>query len=500
MSDSKEIIKKVMSDEKLLNSRAFTERVYRDEPIIRTAAQLKTSRFPAKINLMKAIAFSQEAYWKTSAWLFYKQGKFMEEFEDDFPMCADFVKYYPSYRDLTNEQLRSYFTWRTWIRSGVFPKAPLPFVFMYIYELINCVGNDEPLKCFEQLKSFCNRYKSIDDTFSRYTDIWLKDMVVYYGLPAECADDLGDIKYDKALLKLIHWEEHSEEELFDAICELSAYQLKKSRFYAAYPDDIRTVLVRSFVSLSEFFRDKRKKSLCDKLFGNIVECSYNMFASAIFYDKEPLRNCDYTMNEIHSFVCQNGKWKCRKYYGNRNRNGKLGEFVKAVDSLMREKEDFRYKLSYTDISKTTVKIIQAEIDHLYEEKKRKEAARIEIDLSKLSSIRAAADSTREKLIVDEDTEEETVQEQPKKTEAPAANTADELPIDSGEICFMRALLYGGNISEAAKSCGRMVSILADSINDKLFDLFSDTVIDFSAGEPALIEDYTDELRQMIPKE
>ena len=44
----------------------------------------------------------------------------------------------------------------------------------------------------------------------------------------------------------------------------------------------------------------------------------------------------------------------------------------------------------------------------------------------------------------------------------------------------------------------MVSILADSINEKLFDLFGDTVIDFSADSPELIEDYTDELREMFP--
>ena len=64
--------------------------------------------------------------------------------------------------------------------------------------------------------------------------------------------------------------------------------------------------------------------------------------------------------------------------------------------------------------------------------------------------------------------------------------------------FIRALLYGGDTESAAKSCGKMPSILADSINEKLFDTFGDTVIDFSSDTPELIEDYTDELRQMIP--
>ena len=84
MSDTKEILHQILNDEKLLNSRAFRDRVYKDEPIIRTAAQLKKSVTPSRIKEMKGIAFTPEAYWKTSAWLFYTQGKLMEDYEDDF--------------------------------------------------------------------------------------------------------------------------------------------------------------------------------------------------------------------------------------------------------------------------------------------------------------------------------------------------------------------------------------------------------------------------------
>ena len=45
----------------------------------------------------------------------------------------------------------------------------------------------------------------------------------------------------------------------------------------------------------------------------------------------------------------------------------------------------------------------------------------------------------------------------------------------------------------------MISILADSINEKLFDNFGDTVIDFFDDEPIVIEDYTEELKNMFPE-
>ena len=64
---------------------------------------------------------------------------------------------------------------------------------------------------------------------------------------------------------------------------------------------------------------------------------------------------------------------------------------------------------------------------------------------------------------------------------------------------MQALLYGRDYKKAASEHGKMVSILADSINEKLFDSFGDTVIEFSGDTPVIIEDYSDELKTMICK-
>lgn len=446
------------------------------------------------------MVFTPEARWKTSAWLFYKQGKFMEDYEDDFPCPEDFIKYYPTYRDLTTQQLRGYFSWRTRVRRSAIEKAPLPFVFMYVYELLSGIGASSPDECFEKLQSFCKAYSEIDKRILKYTDTWSADFIAYYGLDSSLAIDLKDIQYDSYLLTLIHWEEQSDDKIFEAISALSAYPPEKSLFYAAEEEDFRTVLVRSFISLSEYFRKKRKQSLCENLFGKIVECTYSMFSDAVFYDRLSKEDREYSFNEIHSYSCRGGNWYCRKYYGNRGRNGKLGAFVKAVDSIMREHYKYRYKISYSDVSKTAVKMIEAEILRLSEEKRRAKALRIEIDISKLSEIRRSSDSIRERLLVD-DEEAEKLPETP--AEAPAAEPVTEAspdtPLSHNEYLFMQALLYGGDAQNIAKKAGTMISILADSVNDKLFDMFGDTVIDFAGELPVLIEDYTDELKTMFPE-
>lgn len=498
MSDVNNIIDNIISDKKLLKSSAFRDKVYSDEPIIRTAAQLIKPKTPPEIKEMKDIAFSQAAYWKTSAWLFYTQGKFMESYTDSYSYNEDFIKYYPCYRELTVDQLRGYFTWRTQVRSGNTIKAPMPFVFIYIYELLNCIGAETPEECFNLLRDFCRDYKDIDDTISRYVDNWLIDFIVYNELDTNLAKDIPEVRYEDSMLTLMHWKDHNENEIFSAVSSLSTYQPERSLFFISYQDDFKNITVRCIVKLSEFFAEKRKSSLFSRLFGNISEYSHNMFSSAIFYDRQPLRNCEYKLNELHTYSCKNGRWSCFKISGSRSRNGRLGSIVKAIDSLLRDYNNFKHKITFDGVSKSAVKVIQTEIELYYAEKRRKEDVKIEIDLSKLGSIRKASDMTREKLLIDNENETEdaiTILAETSETE-----TISDLPLDKDETKFMIAMLYNGDPAEAARESGKMLSILADSINEKLFDSFGDTVIDFSDDLPVLIEDYTDELKTMIPKE
>ena len=46
----------------------------------------------------------------------------------------------------------------------------------------------------------------------------------------------------------------------------------------------------------------------------------------------------------------------------------------------------------------------------------------------------------------------------------------------------------------------MLSVLADAINDKYFDEFGDTVIDFDGEMPFVIEDYQEDLRGLLENE
>ena len=165
MADVHKLIDTILSDPRLTNSRAFSGKMYEDEPILRTGSQMK-NYLPQRYRDMKALArpvhdgFEYRRPSETE--LFIMQARFMEEWEDDFPFSGSFERYYPTYSMMNDSQLRGYFSWRTLVRNGQVKKTCLSFAFVYIYELINCVGASTPKECFDLLYNFWVKYRELD--------------------------------------------------------------------------------------------------------------------------------------------------------------------------------------------------------------------------------------------------------------------------------------------------------------------------------------------------
>ena len=508
MADVNDIITLVLDDEKLKNSSSFGGKVYTDEPILRPASALKRpapvrlNSVPEKIKEMRELPYRNDIRWQSRERIFYEQAKLMEHYEDDCPFSGSFIMYYPTYGSMTTEQLRGYFTWRTAVRKGEYPEAPVSFVFLHIYELLNGIGTGTPEEGYGKLMLVNEHYGSGSAVHS-FLQRWIKDYVIYNRLPASCLDNSEDKSFDDAVLVLMECAGRSDEEVFGAILRLSSYKIEGSTFYKTYPEEFRTVACGTYRKLSEHYGSHSKKTLCEKYFGSRVRMPHYMFASAVFYDRAGRRSFVYEVDPLHKFECMNGMWFSDMIYGSRKTSKELGELMRAVDHLMRERFGFRHRLGGCKATKTETGIIGKEIEGIFEQKKREEAAKIEIDVTKLGGIRQAADITREKLIVDEESDTEDMSAGigestgPEPLQTAEASAGNGTPLDSNEYRFMQCLLYGGDAEGAARAAGTMPSLIADSVNEKLFDLFADTVIDFSGGVPEIIEDYAEELKGMI---
>lgn len=484
MSDVKKLIELILSDDKLSRS----AEVYRDEPILKTASQM-SGFIPQKYREMKKLAKSYDASRQSEAWLFCTQGKFMEDFEDDFEYHGEFVRYFPTYRAMSDLQLRGYFSWRTKVRRGIIEETSLSFVFVYIYELLNLIGVTCAQEGFETLQHFWSEYAKINSALNRYMQQWLSDFVVYYNLDKSLLASFGNTAFDDSMLTLLNYEANDTDTVFEALSALSSYNIAGSRFFKEYPQDVKEVCCAAFARLSEYYGKSRKSGLCDKLFGRVFEGNYYMFSAAVFYDRMKYESFDYVINDIDSYSCRDGIWTSTKFYGNRDKSRELGSIMRTVDCLMREKYAYPSPIVQGKSTKIVLNIVGKEIDKYLEIKKKNAVPKIEIDVTKLSDIRRASLETQDKLIIDEQADEEFTEE--------AAPPVNQTSLSDTEYTLTRLLLCGEEYAAFVKESGCILSVLIDSINEKLFDTFGDTVIVFNGDEPEVLEDYAEELKGII---
>lgn len=66
-----------------------------------------------------------------------------------------------------------------------------------------------------------------------------------------------------------------------------------------------------------------------------------------------------------------------------------------------------------------------------------------------------------------------------------------------ELRVLRGLMAGAPVAELLGPTDPFVSVVVDTINEKLFDLVGDAVVEFDGDEPHIIEEYLDDVREVV---
>ena len=508
MTDVDAIIEQIIAATRAKGGRAFSsERTYADEPILLRGSQL-ASYLPEPIRQMRALARRPEARSWSDAHLFVEQARLMVDYEDDFPYEGEFKTYFPTYESMTNPQLRGYFTWRSRVRAGRVEQTSASFAYVYLYELINGIGVEPGEPAFRAIESFWQAYRTFEPATDRYVRPWLVDYVVYHGLPAKFAKPYLNTTHDRAVAALARAEaaalastqrrgrranpyvDRTDPTLFSALDELSTYRLRESRLHQDDPDALAAITCGVFGQLARYYHGSRAQGLTASLFGTRHAMPHLMFASAVFYPSRKHEDCVIELDETCRYLCQNGIWSLDTLHDGGARSAKLGQILHAVDQRLRQALDYPHQLKERGDPKYLTQIIDREIRDYLAWRKEHAPRRIEIDLSKLAGIRTAASATRESLLIDEERETEVA---PAPT-APIQEGEEgvELGLSPDELSLLRNLLDG----RADVTTG--TDLLVDSINEKLFDLVGDTVLEFDeTGDVALVEDYADDVRDAL---
>ena len=580
--DVKMLIERIMAEARTHQSARFSNKIYADEPILKTGRQMQNF-LPDQYRKMREISRWQDdpkggaGRWLSEAELFYRQGLLMADFEDDCPYNGTFKSYFPTYNAMSDRQLRGYFTWRARVRRGTVEETSTSFAFLYLYELICGIGVDNPLDGFDKIKAFWDAYRTFEPGIDRFARVWLQDYAVFHGLDPKLLRDSKTVIFDNALIELrraardltpqstgkapkrrkssepvlpLPPDEAREERLMAAIDALSTYNLANSRLNRSHHRDLRHVACAVYVRMARYYDTHRKTGIVASLFGEETAMPYTMFASAVFFAPERHEDCEYRLDPIHIYRCQNGFWECMRIHGSRQKSSKLGEMMRACDQRLRLALDPGHPLKEEKVPKYLAKIIDDEIVAWLSWDAAHQPVKIDIDLSQLGHIRSAAAQTREALLIDEEREdgmpaeaEATFFEQPGVEPAsdmiaqPVATAmpqdeADEptvspeqfgivapllvpepapsttTPIDAATAldpaadAYLRALLEQdtAQAASAVAQSGQSEDMLVDNINEALFDLVGDTVIEFGAAGPQIIEDYEADVRGYLDHE
>ena len=455
---------------------------------------------------------------------FYRQAVFMKDYEDDCPWEGDFNSYYPTYNDMTDRQLRGYFTWRAAVRRGKYDDISESAAYLYVYELLNCVGGDTPEDCYRKLLEFKARF--VEGGIGRAgmglnLRRWVWEYAVIHGI-APATDYPFSQEDDLHLAALSSPEIHSDEEVFAALVNFGGNRYASSPA-ALFPEKGRRLFCRVwrkacagqeplkdaftvcfgprrpvrwtplenalYYPMSEVPEDRRKKGWSVNLKGGV---------SREYPSDVP--DMEYTLNEGRSFFRKNGLWRVSCWHRSFFRLNKLKSLLRETDRRLRLYLKTGKYLKDETPDQWAAPFIDAAVAEDIQAERQAAIDRVRVDLSGLDNIRRDAAETRERLLTEEEREQEAAAGAA-DPDGPADSGTEDEPEetgpDSAQLRILRALLAGEDPGDIIRAEGLLPSVVADDINEALYDEIGDTAVLCEGDVLILVEDYAEDIERYL---
>lgn len=465
---------------------------YTDEPIL-PRKKTPEEKLPAPLQAARSLEKGAARMYQNRRSLFLNQAKLLEFYKDDYE--GEYIShcYYPTYDLLNNQELRSYFAWRTKVRNGDIQPSCSCFAYLYLYELINGIGTGTPVEGLHKMDDFAAAYKEYESSLMNYYANWRKSYIIYYNLSDSFLGGEEREGEEAHMAVLDSAQEQTDDAIAAAVKQLAPGWLNRSKFYKTHQTDMDRVIVQVLRRMHQHYSARSKRTFSEQLFGSRETHSVDLFCHAVFCDPLRHENSRYYITDSHYYECRNGYWTETSCFIDSHKRRKLEDLMKTIDASLRVALNDGKPIKSPSQLKWVTKVIEEEVAALLENQKQQEAAakRVQIDYSALAQIRREAAITQDKLATEEELEEEAppaVQPPPPPPEA----LPGDCPLDKTQYRLMQNLLYGGDTSWVQRE-GKMVSVLLDSINEILYDTFQDAVIE----DQQVVEDYIDELKEMV---
>lgn len=376
-----------------------------------------------------------------------KQGEYMKDVTDDFPRNCFCGVDRPVYGALSTDQLRTYFTWRTGARRGVWNRIDKPYVMLYCYELLNRIGVDSAEEAYRRLSEVWENCRSFCAALDKVMPRWLKDLRAYniIGGDTSPAEQLTDNITDADSADILARKYSGK---LDFMMQRSSYNLRGSIFWTDDNSRLLESALEYVLNVLDGYFTERGITMFELLCGRLKkDHGWSPFAGA-YVDLDRMEGFHpLKISPMEQYCVKRGQ-PCLEVFEPAPYRNLVGWILKSTESVLRKRTGFRYGLS-ANITPVMEDMANRERllsavsapefadivtgaagrwcdEHgIFPPKKQKKrsaynydeapesprsaaapAARapVEIDVSKLAKIREEADETTRKLIVEEVTE------------------------------------------------------------------------------------------------
>ena len=431
---------------------------------------------------------------------FYLQGKLVASYEDHYEGKQSFLRYYPTYHDLTVGQARTYFTWRTKIRQNIYEKISDSYAYIYLYELLNGIGIKNPEEGLDKLITFNKNYaQRFSPEIGAYLERWIRDYIVFYNInKANNTFFVKEQTNDKKYEQLLYPDQFSNHEVAESLIKLSNYKIRNCPLYKKSIEKFEYLLVLIWHKILDLRNDGFDFFTTYIAYKN--QMTIQLFSAAVFNHQLEPQTTSYEIDQIRKYFYDEEKntWYCESYWGLTGQKSIMGNFLHEVDREIRLCFNLGRNLKPRKIEKHYLEAIRDGIKEYQIEEQKLKQPKIEFNLSQLSTIREDAAGTRDSLLTEEELQAE--QEEREQIEETVVNDEQEdYGLSSEEMATIILLLKGKDLNKYLKEHHLMAAVIIDNINEKLFDEFGDNVIEFINDIPTVIEDYQEDLEDMFLK-
>lgn len=489
-----------------------------------------------------------------------KQGLFMADVTDDYGRVAFCATPRPIYAALSNAQLRTYFTWRTDVRRGVYNDVDKPYVQLYCYELLNIIGCISAADAFSRLLDLWENMREKAAWLDNAMPRWLKDFYAFNDISAQYPDISACLKRsgEECDVTAARMFDRNYDDCLARLAEYSAYNIRGSRFMTDDTEKLMNGALSAVLSALDGYFTEKGISLFEILCGKLKKDFSWLPFSGAYVDLDRMGGFHTVrINALERYCFKRGERVLERLEPAPCR-GFIGFVLKSTESDLRRAAGFRHSLvpnitmalnDFRNRDKLTEAVSDPEFIRVISnaasewcekngirpapsKKDTKQGTtdlsddihgkapapvkpiRIDIDISRLADIREKSDELAKKLIIEEEEEVPIV-----RAEEAALSIAEDdfservsacaaLSGDFGEISdewrgFAErlspadiSLLSALTNGTAAQFC-RSIGEMPETLFERINTAALDTVADIVIENGEIIPDYEEDIRKII---